>query len=430
MAPSKADLDFERRHLWHPYAGVGDDAETAWPVARTEGLHLILDDGRRLIDGMASWWSMIHGYNHPRLNEAAVDQLQRMPHVMFGGLTHDGAIQLARRLLRIVPAGLDKVFFSDSGSVAVEIAIKMAMQHRQAAGEGRRNRLLALRGGYHGDTFGAMALCDPEAGMHKNFGDAMPAHVFAPRPRPRFGQPCAAEDTAELEKSLEQNRDRLCAVILEPILQGAGGMRDYSADYLRRVRELCDRHDLLLIADEIATGFGRTGAMFACEHAGVSPDILCLGKALTGGHMSMAATLCSAEVAETISADGGRLMHGPTFMANPLACACAVASIDMLLEGDWRSRVAAIERGFRSGLADAAALPGVAEVRCLGASATIEMRKPFAAAPAQRILAERGVWLRPFGALLYAMPPYVLDEDSQRQLCEAMLEAARAIPSL
>ena len=427
MAPE--NLDFDRERLWHPYAAVGRDAEASLLVERTEGLHLILADGRRLLDGMSSWWSTIHGYNHPRLNEAAHAQLERMPHVMFGGLTHDGAIELGRRLLHIAPPGLDKAFFCDSGSVAVEVAIKMALQYRQARGEPERNRLLALEGGYHGDTFGAMALCDPEAGMHRDFGDILPEHVFAPRPRPRFGQPCADADIIDLERLLERNRGRLTALILEPILQGAGGMWPYSSDWLRRARALCDDHGLLLIADEIATGFGRTGAMFACEHAGIAPDILCLGKAMTGGHLSMAATLCTSEIADAICADGGHLMHGPTFMANPLACAIANASVDLLLESDWRERVAAIEAGFARHLEGAAALPGVADVRWLGACAVIEMKEPFPAPPVQRHLAERGVWLRPFGALLYAMPPYIIDEASLETLCAAMLDAARAIPS-
>ncbi len=417
-------LDYERAHVWHPYSTVLDPPPV-YPVRSAEGVRITLTDGRQLIDGMASWWSAIHGYNHPRLNAAVTDQLGRMAHVMFGGLTHESAAELARDLITITPAGLEHVFFADSGSVAVEVAIKMALQYRAARGEAQRTRLLTVRGGYHGDTFGAMAVCDPVTGMHSLFSAVLPQHLFAPRPQVRFEAQWNAQDIEALRTLAHDHASELTAIILEPVVQGAGGMWFYHPRYLTEVRALCDELGLLLIADEIATGFGRTGALFACDHAGIAPDILCLGKALTGGYMTLAATLVTREVAQTICrTEPGVFMHGPTFMANALACACARESIALLINSSWRANIERIERALADGLAPARALPAVADVRVLGAIGVIETRAAADLRALTRAFVERGVWLRPFGRLIYVMPPYIIDDDDLARLTTAMVEVA------
>jgi adenosylmethionine-8-amino-7-oxononanoate aminotransferase len=409
----------DRRVVWHPYAPPA--AQPLFAVESARGALLRLADGRELVDGMSSWWSAIHGYRHPRIEAAVRDQLERLPHVMFGGLTHEGAVALCERLVALAPGPLERVFLCDSGSVSVEVAIKLALQYWQARGRPRRQRLLALRGAYHGDTFGAMAVCDPVTGMHSLFAGVLARHLFAERPRCRFDEPCREGDDAELASLLREHRDELAAVILEPIVQGAGGMWFYAPEYLRRVRALCDEHDVLLIADEIATGFGRTGRMFACEHAGVTPDLLCVGKALTGGTMSLAATLASAAVCDAIArGEPGVFMHGPTFMGNPLACAAALASLDLLASEPWRDRVAAIEQGLAAGLAPCRALPAVADVRVLGAIGVVELREPVDMAVVQPAFVEAGVWIRPFGRLVYTMPPYVVEPAQLEHLTRAI----------
>lgn len=421
-------LDIDRDHTWHPYTST-HDRDPVYPVRAATGCEIELMDGRRLIDGMASWWCAIHGYDHPLLNAAAIDQLGRMAHVMFGGLTHAPAVGLVERLVRLTPAPLTHVFLCDSGSIAVEVAMKMAMQFQQARRRPNRTRFLTVRGGYHGDSLHAMSVCDPVTGMHRLFRAALPQQLFANRPAPRFGDPCTDADIAELAALLTRHRNELAGVILEPIVQGAGGMHFYSAEYLARVRALCDAADVLLIADEIATGFGRTGRLFACEHAGIAPDLMTVGKALTGGYLTLAATLATARVAETISGgEPGTFMHGPTFMGNPLACAVANASIDLLLGQDWPAEIARIERGLSTGLAPCRGLTGVADVRVLGAMGVVEMTAPVPMREVQRMLVERGVWVRPFGRLVYLMPPYIVSDDQLAHLCAAVCEVVAEIP--
>jgi adenosylmethionine-8-amino-7-oxononanoate aminotransferase len=415
--------------VWHPY-GALPGALPALPVESADGVRLHLADGRTLIDGMASWWCAIHGYRNPVLDAAVSDQLGRMAHVMFGGLTHEPAIRLAERLVALVPEGLERVFFADSGSVSVEVAIKMAVQYQRARGLPARTRLLTVRGGYHGDTMGAMAVCDPVAGMHSMFAGLLPEHVFAPRPPDGFAAGLDQAWAREVRELAARHAGELAAVIAEPVVQGAGGMRFHSPECVALLREVCDEHGLLLIVDEIATGFGRSGAMFASDHAGVAPDVMCVGKALTGGYMTLAATLCTGEVAEAVSSgEGGGLMHGPTFMANPLACAVALASLGLLESGSWRAQVAGVEAGLREGLKAAWELPGVADVRVLGAIGVIELERPVDIATATAAAVTAGVWLRPFRELIYTMPPYITGPEDVAAIAAAMVAAARACAS-
>ncbi len=409
-------------HLWHPY-GAFPASTTPLVVESARGTRLTLADGRELVDGMSSWWAAIHGYRHPVLDAAVTAQLQRMSHVMFGGLTHEPAARLAELLVSITPDGLDKVFLADSGSVSVEVAIKIALQYQRAIGRPERRRLLTWRGGYHGDTFAPMSVCDPDGGMHAMWTHVLAEQVFAPAP-PREFDPGYV---AEFEAVLAGHADELAAVIVEPVVQGAGGMRFHDPRYLTELRRMCDERGLLLIFDEIATGFGRTGELFAADHVGVAPDLMCVGKALTGGYLTLAATLCTSAVAEAISAgEGGGVMHGPTFMGNPLACAVAVAAVELLLSRDWRAEVVAVHDGLTAGLASARGLPGVADVRTLGAIGVIEMAEPVDMRTATAAAVDAGVWLRPFGKLIYAMPPFVAEPADVAAIAAGMVAAARA----
>ncbi|HEU5084000.1 MAG TPA: adenosylmethionine--8-amino-7-oxononanoate transaminase [Acidimicrobiales bacterium] len=406
--------------VWHPYAPMPASLPPI-PVAGARGTRLVLADGREVVDGMSSWWASIHGYRHPVLDDAVRAQLDATAHVMFGGLTHAPAVELAELLVAIAPAGLEHVFLADSGSVSVEVAIKMALQHARGTGRPGRTKLLTVRGGYHGDTLACMSVCDPVNGMHSMFADVLPAQLFAPVPSPGFGEPFDDSHVAELARLLHEHHDSVAAVILEPVVQGAGGMRFYAPEYLAAVRRLCDEHDVLLIADEIATGFGRTGRLFGCDHAGVTPDIMCVGKALTGGYLTMAAVLCTPEVAAGVSAaESGALMHGPTFMGNPLAAAVSLASVRLLLSRPWEDEVAGIEAGLRDGLAGLEHHDAVVDVRVLGAIGVVELREPVDMAASQATLLDHGVWLRPFGRLLYTMPPFVSSADDVAAITAAM----------
>ena len=418
---TEADLAFDATHIWHPYTSVIDRPDM-FPVVGASGVHIELADGRQLLDGMASWWSAIHGYNHPRLNAAAHAQIDNMSHVMFGGLTHKPAIDVARKLIALTPEPLQTVFLADSGSVAVEVALKMAIQYWRSRGDKRRSRMLTTRGGYHGDTMGAMATCDPVNGMHGLFRGVLQQHIFAEKPACGFSDEWNESYIIDMETAIKEHHRDLVGVIIEPIVQGAGGMHFYSPHYLRRLRELCNQYDLLLILDEIATGFGRTGALFACEHAGVSPDIMCVGKALTGGYLTMAATLCTEEVSHTISANGV-FMHGPTFMGNPLACSVAGASLDIIAQGGWKAQVAEISLGLQQGLEPCWNIAGVADVRVLGAIGVVEMEQPVDMKSLQPYIVEQGIWVRPFGRLIYIMPPYIMTPEQLAFLCQGIQRA-------
>ena len=424
----KRILDLDHAHVWHPYSAMETELPV-YPVVSASGVRIKLADGRELIDGMSSWWCAIHGYNHPEMNQALESQLSNMAHVMFGGLTHAPAVELAAKLVEITPDPLQSVFFSDSGSVSVEVAMKMAIQYWNAKGYPHKQHFLTIRNGYHGDTFGAMSVCDPVTGMHSLFNETLTQQFFADAPRCRFGENCNDEDIGAFEELLKTEQNHIAAVIMEPIVQGAGGMRFYSADYLYQVRQLCDRYDVLLIVDEIATGFGRTGSLFACEHANVEPDIMCVGKALTGGYLSLAATLATHDVSSTI--DGGNpglFMHGPTFMGNPLACAAGLKSLELLLESPWQDEISRIESGLSKGLDSCRQYPWVNDVRVLGAIGVVELVEPVNMKTIQPQWIEAGVWIRPFGKLIYLMPPYIISDQELEILTTAVHSVVKGRP--
>ncbi|MFW5960444.1 MAG: adenosylmethionine--8-amino-7-oxononanoate transaminase [Chitinivibrionales bacterium] len=423
----KADQirDFDRKHIWHPYSSV-ESQVAPLPVESAQGVYIKLYTGEELIDAMSSWWCMIHGYNHPDLNRAVKEQVDTLPHVMFGGLTHKPGVDLAKKLIEIAPEGLDYTFFADSGSVSVEVAIKMAFQYWYSKGDTRRKKLLTVRNGYHGDTFGAMGVCDPVNGMHHIFSEILVKHIFAEAPEPKSDTAAYNSSISSFRKKIKEHRDEIAGVILEPVVQGAGGMRIYSPEYLREVRKLCDESGIPLIADEIATGFGRTGRLFACEHAGISPDIMCVGKAMTGGYMTMGGVLANKKIAHGISSGRhGVLMHGPTFMANPMAASVSLASIRLLLESDWEFRVETTEQILKENLLDAERLESVHDVRVIGAIGVLEMKRPVDPEILKREALNKGVWLRPFGRLLYTMPPFMrITREETERICQSMIRVA------
>ena len=420
-------IALDRQHVWHPYAAMPNPLPV-FPVKSAKGVCIELEDGRSLIDGISSWWTCIHGYNHPALNQAAQAQISSMSHVMFGGLTHRPAIDLAKKLIDMTPADLQHVFFSDSGSVAVEVAMKMAVQYWHNRNNPEKTRFLTIRNGYHGDTFAAMSACDPINGMHHLFSGMLQQQYFADAPQVRFKEDWQESDIASFEKLLEENSDRIAAAIFEPVVQNAGGVRFYHPEYVRKASELCKQHNILLILDEIATGFGRSGKLFACEYAEICPDIMCVGKALSGGFMSLAATLTTTHLSETFSSgEAGVFMHGPTFMGNPLACAVSLANLNLLESYDWQTKVRQIENQLKEELAPCKALKSVRDVRVLGAIAAVELHQPVDMATIQPRFVELGVWLRPFGKLLYTMPPYIITPQALRKITTAIYTVAAEI---